>query len=342
MSLVRWILLAITTKVTESMKMDSPTNSRRDLPIVLSFIRPIEDIVCVLDGYALVYTDDSPELNRILPKVAVALCYGQLSRLGEMKTLKMIQAATAGVDGLPWKEIPEHVTVCGNPGSNADAVAEHAWSLILCQAHNLHVHMWNLKNGVFDKSPGIGILTGKTIGIIGLGSVGRRVAEIVRAFGMRVMGITRSGTSAFSCDFIGGVEDVDHVLGRSDVIVLSMPLTKATKGMIDLRRLKLLKADSVFVNVGRAELVKREDLSMFLKRNPEFRIALDVWWNAAVDYPKDAALMKYPNFIGTPYVAGGFGNSQVMKTMLNAAAVNVARFLRGENPHNIVDRSEYV
>jgi phosphoglycerate dehydrogenase-like enzyme len=324
------------------MKMDSPSDIQTGLPVILSFIKPIEEIVLVLNGHATVYTNDSPQLNRILPKVTVALCYGKISHLKDMKTLKMIQAATAGVDALPWKDIPEYVTVCGNPGSNADAVAEHAWSLILGQAHNLHIHIPNLKNGIFDMSPGISILTGKTIGIIGLGSVGCRIAEIARAFQMRVMAITKSGRSGFSCDFIGDPEDVDHVLGQSDVIVLSVPLTNSTKRMIDLRRLKLLKETCIFVNVGRAELVNREDLIMFLERNPKFRVATDVWWNVAEDYPKDAILMKYPNSLGTPYVAGGLGNSQVMKTMMRAAAINIARFLTGENPHNIVQRSEYV
>lgn len=324
------------------MRMGSPSNTRSDLPVVLSFIKPIEEVVRVLNGQATVYTDDSPELNQILPKVIVALCYGKISHLKEMKALKMIQAATAGVDGLPWKDIPEHVTVCGNPGSNADAVAEHAWSLILGQAHNLHIHVPNLKNGIFDMSPGISILTGKTIGIIGLGSVGRRIAEIARAFHMRVVANTKSGKSGFSCDFIGSAEDVDHVLRQSDVIVLSIPLTKATKGIIDLRRLNLMKDNSIFVNVGRAELVNREDLIRFLEYNPEYRIALDVWWNAAENYPEDAVLMKYSNFLGTPYVAGGLGNSEVMKTMLSKAAINVARFLRDEKTHNIVERSEYV
>ena len=318
------------------------SNNQLGLPAVLSFVKPIEEIVRVLNGLAVVYSSDSPELNQILPKVTVAICYGKISHLKDMKTLKMIQAATAGVDGLPWKDIPEHVTVCGNPGSNADAVAEHAWSLILCQAHNLHVHVPNLKKGVFDPSAGISILTGKTIGIVGLGSVGRRIADIARAFHLRVMAITKSGKSTFTCDFIGGPADIDHVLEESDVIVLSLPLTKTTKEMMDLRRLKLLKDKAIFVNVGRAELVNRDDLITFLKTNPQFRIALDVWWNMAEEYAKDASLAKYSNLLGTPYVAGGLGNSEVMKRMLTEAAINVARFLKGENPHNIIKRSEYV
>lgn len=320
----------------------SPRDVQSDSPVVLSFIEPIEEIVRVLRGQAVVYANDSPEMNQVLPRAAVALCYGKISRLKEMKNLKMIQAATAGVDGLPWKDIPESVTVCSNPGSNADAVAEHAWSLILGQAHNLHIHLLNLKNGVFDMSPGISILTGKTIGIVGLGAVGSRVAEIARALKMRVIAITKSGRSSFNADFIGDANDIDHVLGQSDVIVLSLPLTKFTKGMIDLRRLKLMKDTSIFVNVGRADLVNRKDLIAFLEINPDFRIATDVWWNAVEDYSKDAVLMSYPNVLGTPYVAGGLGNSEVMKAMLSKAAINVAKFLRGEVPLNIVDRSEYV
>jgi lactate dehydrogenase-like 2-hydroxyacid dehydrogenase len=330
-------------KLAEPMKTDEVSRSARvDLPVVLSFARPVEEIKHVLDGLAVVYTDDSPEKNRVLPNVVVALCYGTLSHLKEMKALRMIQAATAGVDGLPWKEIPEHVTVCGNPGSNADAVAEHGWSLILSQAHNLHVHLRNLKNGVFETSPGIRVLSGRAIGIVGMGSVGRRMGEIARAYRMRVMAITKSGRSSSPCDFVGGPADIDHVLRESDVVVLSLPLTRATRGMIDSRRLSLLRKDCIFVNIGRAELVKREDLIKFLESNPDFRFATDVWWNVGEDYIEDEVLMKYSNFLGTPYVAGGIGNGEIMQQMLREAATNVGRFLRGENPHNIIDRSEYV
>ena len=323
------------------LKEDS-SHHNRDLPVVLSFVRQKDVIMRVLSGRATVYTDDSPELKTVLPEVTVAFCYGKLSRLNEMSNLKMIQAATAGVDGLPWRDIPEHVIVCGNPGSNADAVAEHAWALILCEAHNLHTHISNLKNGVFDMAPGISILAGKTIGIIGLGAVGRRISEIASVFQMRTLAVNKSGQSSRNCDFIGGPQDVDYVLKRSDVVVLSLPLTKTTRGMIDSRRLDLLQKSCIFVNMGRAELVKRDDFVNFLKRNPEFRVATDVWWNASEDYPKDAVLMKYANFIGTPYVAGGLGNSEIMRSMQTEAAMNVVRYLAGEKPRNIIDRSEYI
>jgi len=125
-------------------------------------------------------------------------------------------------------------------------------------------------------------------------------------------------------------------------VVLSTPLTKATRGMIDRRRLDLLKRGCIFVNMGRAELVKRDDLVNFLERNPEFHVATDVWWNTGEEFQKDAVLMNYRNFIGTPYVAGGLGNSEIMRKMLTGAAMNVSRFLAGEKPRNIINRAEYV
>ena len=299
--------------------------------IVLSFVKPVEDIKRILDGHATLYTDDVSGLSQILPEVSVAFCYGKLNHVKEMRNLRMIQVAAAGVDGLPWEDIPERVIVCGNPGSNAEAVAEHTWALILGQAHNLQIHLPNLKKGTFDSSPGGSILTGKTIGIIGMGSVGRRIGEIARAFRMRVMGITKTGRSSSTCDFIGGPEDMDQVLRESDVVVLSMPLTTSTRGIIDSRRLAQLKSSCILVNMGRAQLVNREDLLEFLGRNREFRVATDVWWNPD-DYREDATLMGYKNFVGTPYVAGGLGNPEVMRKMLTEAALNVRRFLLGEKP----------
>jgi len=316
---------------------------QNDKPVLLSYVKLSEKALKMLEKHGVLYLSTSQGLEEILPRVEVVVCTMlNANHLKKMKALRMIQSVAAGVDVLPWAEIPEHVLVCGNAGSNADAVAEHAWALILTLTRNLHVHIPNMRRGVFDQSPGTTSLVGRTIGIIGMGAIGRRVAEIANAFKMRVLAVTKSGKTNVMCDFVGGPEAVDKVLAESDVVVLSAPLTKRTRGMIDLRRLNLMKKNCVLVNIARADLIRREDLLAFLQNNPEFRVATDVWWNIREEFRRDAEFMRYPNFIGTPWVAGGFGNPEVWENMVNEAAANVVRFLRGETPRNIIDRSDYV
>ena len=312
-------------------------------PVILSYVKLTDDVEALLSRYGRVYQKDSPELEKILPEVDVVLCfYLNAEHLRKMRKLRLIQSVAAGVDALPWSEIPENVMVCSNAGSNSDAVAEHAWALILAEMKNLHIHAANMREGIYDSSPGARSLAGLTIGIIGMGSIGRRIAEVAKAFKMRVMATTRSGRSSLECDFVGGPEAIDKVLSESDIVVLAAPLTKHTRWMIDKRRLELMKKDAILVNIARADLVKRDDLIEFLRANPEFRFASDVWWHYKERFVEDAEITRFKNVIGTPWVAGGLGNDEVWFTMLRLAAENVVRFLKGETPHNIVSRSDYV
>lgn len=311
--------------------------------VVLTHVKLSERAETLLKGYAEVYAREEVELGEILPGVNVLMGFVfKPEELRMMKRLEMIQAVSAGVDGLPWEAIPEHVIVCSNRGSNAEAVAEHAWALILALSKNIPIHLEKMRRGVFEWKPESKFLYGKTLGIIGVGSIGGRVAAIGKAMGMRVMGITRSGKTSAPCDFIGGPESLEKVLQESDVVVLSTPLTKQTRGMINLRRLRLMKREAILVNVGRAELIVREDLLKYLEENPEFRLGLDVWWHTRREFYLDKEILKYPNVIGTPWIAGGFGSKEAFELMIKRAAENVARYLRGEEPRNVVDRSDYV
>ncbi|MEM2765560.1 MAG: NAD(P)-dependent oxidoreductase, partial [Candidatus Caldarchaeum sp.] len=137
-------------------------------------------------------------------------------------------------------------------------------------------------------------------------------------------------------------DKLDEVLRESDVVVLTAPLTKFTKNMIGLDRLRLLRKDCILVNVGRAELIDREALLAYLRENPEAMVATDVWWNVVSDGPWESELTKYPRFIGTPWIAGAFGSPEVLKQMIDQAVENITRYFRGEKPLNIVDRTEYV
>jgi phosphoglycerate dehydrogenase-like enzyme len=313
-----------------------------DRPAVLSYYHLDADAEIVLKELADVYYASQPSFEEILPRVTAVICIDlPLEHLIKMKSLKMIQSLSAGVDTLPWHSIPADVTVCGNMGSNAESVAEHTWALVLALSRRLHQYLPKVRAGDFSKSGENIMLWGRTLGVVGMGSIGRLVASIGKAFGMRVLGVTRSGKSAAPCDFVGGEESLEYVIRESDVVVIASPLTKRTRGMINLDRLRMLKPNAILVNVGRAEIINREDLLAYLKENPEANIATDVWWKFEDGRPVERELIHYPNFIGTPWVAGAFGSSEVLRRMKMLAAENVTKFLKGEKPDNIIDRSDY-
>ena len=311
--------------------------------IVLTYIRLPPKAEERLRGVAELYNREEIG-EEILPKVNIVIGYRVPSQdLEKMERLELFQSYAAGVDALPWKSIPEHVVVCSNAGSNSEAVAEHAWALILMLAKNLHIHLQRMREGKYvQKPPKATFLKGKIIGIIGLGHIGRRIAETAKTFEMKVYAITRSGKARVECDFVGDPSKLDYVLGVSDVVVLSSPLTKETKWMINLERLRRMKRDAILVNVGRADLIKRDDLLMFLEENPLFRVGIDVWWNVGERFEKDKVFFKYPNVVGTPWIAGGYGNEEVMDLMLERAVENVIKYIKSGVAGNRVDRMEYV
>ncbi len=316
---------------------------KADRPIVLTYIDLTDEARKTLEPYATVYDRNDAEVEYILPKVEAVICFKlDVNHLRKMRNLRLIQAITAGVDALPWSDIPDNVIVCSNAGSNDSAVAEHAWALILSLAKNLHIHIRNMKDGHYEPTVGVNLLEGRTIGIIGLGAIGRRIAEAAKAFRMRVLAVTKSGKSSFECDFVGGPESLDKVLSESDVVVIASPLTKHTYNMINKDRLSKMKKNAILVNIARASIIHREDMLQFLRENPEFRFASDVWWNMNERFQEDYEFMKFPNVIGTPWIGGGLGNDEVWVNMVNKAAENVVRFLKGEKPLNIVDKSDYV
>ncbi|MEM2095668.1 MAG: 2-hydroxyacid dehydrogenase [Candidatus Caldarchaeum sp.] len=310
---------------------------------VVSYVELDDVDVSELRMYADVYTPSSEGLETAKQQAEAVLCV-QISdtELRKLKNLKLIQGLAAGVDSLPWASIPEHVVVCGNMGSNAEAVAEHAWALLLAASKRLHVYLPRLRMGDFRQDVKTILLGGKTLAVVGIGAIGRRVAEIGKAFGMRVVGVSRSGSSPAIVDMVVGPDRLDEVLAESDFVVLAAPLSKQTRGMINLRRLRLLKKNVVVVNVGRAELIDRNDLKVYMKENPDACIATDVWWSVKTNEPWETELFEHPNFTGTPWVAGAFGNPEVLTRMKKHAIENLVRYFRGEKPRNIIDRSDYV
>ena len=246
------------------------------------------------------------------------------------KNTKMIQTVSAGVDHLDIAAIPDQLKLCSNSGAYSISVAEHAFALILSHVKNIIENNANMKSGIFRQSPTV-LLYGKTIGILGYGGIGRRVASIAKAYGMKVIAYSRSGTDESVDETINTVSEL---FGKSDIILLSIPLTDKTRGMVNIDLLSRLNKGVMIVNVARPDIVVKEDMIRFLRSNPSIWYLSDVWW----DEP-EVRDTNLDNVILSPHIAGGM-SGQIMDIAYELAFKNVKEYFRG-NVRNIVKKDDY-
>ena len=253
--------------------------------------------------------------------------------------LRFIQALGTGVDDIDLDAAFERgVMVCNSVGENAVEVSEHAMALMLALAKNLHKYQRNLASGNVQRLRQL-MLKGKTLGIIGLGSVGMEVAKRVRPLGMRVIAIRRHPQDdlkeKFGLEFLGGPGDFDYILRESDFLLLSAVLTKETKGMIGERQLSLMKDGAYLINIARGGLVDETALSAALRRGKLAGAALDVFQLEPIT--PDNPLIGLENVILTPHVAGGAWPPQATPKRVEFIVSNIIKALTGGKPDNVVD-----
>lgn len=254
-----------------------------------------------------------------------------------------IQLVTAGADHMPFADLPSGLIVASNPGAYATPMAEHVMAMTLALAKRLLVEHQKLRNGEFDDTTLNRSLCGTTAGIIGFGGAGRATARLMRAFGMKIYAINQSGKSAEQTEFIGTLHDLEHVLRACDVVVISIPLTRATKGLIGKDELAWMKPDAILVNTARGAIIDEEALYTHLKNHPTFLVGIDTWWieplrggTFRMEYP----FLELPNVLGSPHNSALV--SQVILDAARQAGENVKQFLKGEKVMGIVRREDYL
>ncbi len=248
------------------------------------------------------------------------------------ENFKLIQTISAGTDHIDIDSIPRNTLIASNAGAYSISVAEHALALLLERAKKISTFEEETRRGIFEPRT-TKLLFGKTIGIIGYGGIGSRVAAIAKSFGMRVVAIGRGFRDSNLDEFLE-IEKLDKLLEESDVILISIPLTSRTVGMIGERQLSLVKKDCVIINVARPEIVQKEDLLDFLKKNKMASYLTDVWWGE----PRlDGSNLE--NIVVTPHIAGGL-SGEVMEIAFRSAFENIKRYIDGKEPSNLVKREE--
>jgi phosphoglycerate dehydrogenase-like enzyme len=265
------------------------------------------------------------------------------SELGLLTNVRMIQLLSAGADHVPFTGLPPGIVIASNVGAYADPMAEHVLAMTLALAKNLSRGHQSLARGEFNQSTLNRRLRGCTCGIIGLGGIGRATARLMRALGARIYAVNTSGRTEDPVEFIGTLNDLQRVLSSSDVVVISLPLAKATRGLIGRRELEWMKPNAILINVARGDIIDEGALYHHLLNHPDFLVGIDAWWTEPFrsgEFRTNYPFLTLPNVLGSPHnsamVPGMAGEGTVR------AAENVKHFLKGEPPVGVVKRDDYV
>lgn len=259
------------------------------------------------------------------------------------KNLRMLQTISAGVDSLPFDAIPPEVMICSNAGAFSEPIAEHTLAMILALGKRLKLNEMKMRSGVFDQETRTLRFEGRMLGVLGYGGIGKAVASLCRSLGMKVYAISRNPEDSRSCDMHGGMDKLDDMLSKSDVVVISIPLNRNTKGLINGEKLSLMKEDAILVNVARGNIVVEKDLFDHLKAHPGFCAGVEAWWK---EPRRDESFSGNLDFLSLPNVIGSPHNSGIVDGMppyiVTRALNNILRFASGKEPLNVVKREDYV
>ncbi len=248
--------------------------------------------------------------------------------------LKWIHIIGAGVEHLtPMDWLPEGVRLTNNKGVHAAKGGEFGIMSILMLHNHMPRIMTNQVQARYDSLYSTPI-AGKTLVLIGTGSIGRAVAKHAQGLGIHVIGVSRHGSMLPELDEAVPVEELDRVLPRGDFVFVVTPLTPETENLLDARRLRSLKPGAGLVNIGRAAVVDYEALVEGLNSGAIGGAVLDVFDPEPL--PPESHLWSQPNLVITPHVSADDGNAYVSLT-LDVFFNNMRRLIRGEVLENQVN-----
>ena len=219
-----------------------------------------------------------------------------------------------------------NIVVTHVPGYATEAVAEHVFALLFAAIRKLTYADRHVRQGDFDWRPFAGVeLYGKTLGIIGTGAIGCRVAEAAKAFKMRVIGYDKYPNMQRIRDVGIELVDLSTLLKESDFISLHVTLTPETQGLLGEKQIDAMKKGVVIVNTSQGKVIDEKALAAALKSGKIAAAGLDVF--AEEPPAKDNPLFKLDNAVFSPHV--GFNTVEAAKRCTNICIDNVAKFLEG-------------
>jgi D-3-phosphoglycerate dehydrogenase len=260
----------------------------------------------------------------------------QAALLENAPRLQIIAKHGVGIDNV---DVPaatkKGILVAIAPGSNDQAVADLTMALLLSLVRSIPQANASVKSGRWERFKGFG-LTGKTIGIIGLGHIGLNVAHRVKGFGMEILGCDPFWPEEKARE-IGIVRvDFETLIGKSDVITLHVPLTPETEGLIGKKQMALMKRGVWIVNTSRGKIVDEKAMYQALVSGRVAGYATDVF---ETEPPEGNPLLDLTNVVGTPHI-GSYTND-ALRMLGDSVVDTILKVFHGERPECVINPEAY-
>lgn len=244
--------------------------------------------------------------------------------ISKAKSLRVISRCGIGVDNIDAKAAKlRNITVLNTPEPVIDAVAELTLCFILCCLRNITAADNNMHRSIWDKPAGL-LLKGKTLGIIGLGNIGKKVVELTSAFKPQFVAYDNKKDNAFAKKHKVVFKNLEALLSEADIVSLHLPLTEETKRLLNAGNLSLMKSGAFLINTSRAQIIDENALISVLTQKKIAGAALDVFEKE----PYTGPLTGLSNVILTPHI-GSYAKESRVKMELEAAE-NLIKGLRAE------------
>jgi phosphoglycerate dehydrogenase-like enzyme len=276
--------------------------------------------------------DSLAEYDVLIP----TMCPVTRPMLAQTNQLKLIQQCGAGLEGVDIAAAVERKIFVANVptaiSGNAASVAELGIYLMIGLCRNVHGMAQSLRARKMGQPQGRA-LSGQTIGLVGLGGIGRALIKRLKGFRVRIIGIKNSNPSAvqpeLGLDWVGGPDQLPELLKQSDIVFLCLPVTPQSAGLIDREALACMKSTAFLINLSRGGLVSRSALESALADGTIAGAGLDVFWEEPPD--PDDPIFGY-NVLATPHIGGSTDLS--MQGIVKGVVENIQRLEAGQVPLN--------
>lgn len=301
-----------------------------------------------VDGLTVDVIEPSEESRHIDPQpyadTGFLFCSSPPSNLDDFKKLEVIQIASAGYAQVLNLNLPARgIHVCNAGGVNDIPIAQWNLAMMFNLLRNLRQMIRNQEAGICDRSPVFQQdLRGKTVGIWGYGGIGRESARLARTVGMRVHALDFQISAIKNRYIVEGTGDPEgklphrtftpdqlpDFLGGLDFLILSMPLSRHTEGIVGLEQLKMLPPSAFVLNPARGPLIDEQALLQVLRQGTIAGAALDTHYYYPM--PPDHPLWRFPNVIMTPHISGSSRSTHFLELLWDLMSQNVRRWLSGD------------
>lgn len=276
------------------------------------------------------------DLNTVTEPLSVLFGNPSVHEVLRMPELKWLQTASAGVDSLLLADqpFPEHVILTSGSGVYGAAGGEHVLGMMLYFARGFGFYFGNQRRGTWVRDVSHArLLKGRTLVIVGLGDVGRHIADRAKAFDMTIYAVKRTPGTYDGVKQVLTTDQLDEVLPLADHVAIALPLTRETRGLFDERRLSLMPRGSYLYNIGRGAVVDEDALIAALESGHLAGAGLDVFEEEPL--PEGHPLWSMENVLITPHIGADtpWDNDVAAEIFMD----NLERFVQGAPLRNVVD-----